>query len=60
MVAYYSYVQTSTTITGKAKITVSDALVNGTRIYDPSSTTTINNCNTYNYVQYNIDDSFDH
>jgi hypothetical protein len=63
MVAFYSYITTGN-ITGKATMTVSNTLATTptptTPPYTPPSTWAINSCNGYNYVQYNIDDSFSH
>lgn len=58
-VGFYTFVSGSTTVSGQAQISVSDGLLNPIRTYS-SSTTTINNCGGYNYVHYNIDDSFNH
>lgn len=56
-VGFYTFVSGTTTLNGQAQITVSQGLLNPTRTYS-SLTTTSNNCGGYNYVNYNIDDSF--
>jgi hypothetical protein len=58
-VGFYTFVTGTTTVSGQATISVSDALSTPTRTYS-SSTTTVNSCAGYNYVHYNIDDSFNH